>query len=72
MYGESEVIPDSLQPWREERSKIPGAVSEEQSENTLKEMKAAVNLCQQCQGWGGCSLQSRGKTCLHYHLSPIS
>lgn len=43
----------------EERSRIPGAVSEEQSENALEEMKAAVNLCQQCQGWGGCSLQSR-------------
>lgn len=43
----------------EEGSRIPGAVSEEQSENALEEMKAAVNLCQPCQGWGGCSLQSR-------------
>jgi len=34
-------------------------VSEEQSENAPEEMKAAVNLCQQCQGWGGCSLQSK-------------
>lgn len=31
----------------------------EQSENALEEMKAAVNLCQQCQRWVGCSLQSR-------------
>lgn len=43
----------------EECSRIPAAVSEEQSENALEEMKAAVNLCQQCQGWGGYSLQSR-------------
>lgn len=45
----------------EERSRIPGAVSEERRENTPEEMKAAVNLCQQCQRWGVCSLQSRGK-----------
>lgn len=42
----------------EECSRIPEAVSEEQSENALEEMKAAVNLCQQCQGWRSCSLQS--------------
>lgn len=36
-----------------------GYLKQEQSENALVEMKAAVNLCQQCQGWGGCSLQSR-------------
>lgn len=42
-----------------ERSRIPEAVSEKQTKNALEEMKAAVNLCQQCHGWGGYSLQSR-------------
>lgn len=40
-------------------SRIPEAVSEVQCENALEEMKAAVNLCQQCQEWGVCSLWSR-------------
>lgn len=39
----------------------PAAVSEEPSENTPEEMKAAVNLCQQCQRWENGSLQSREK-----------
>lgn len=43
----------------EEHSRIPRAVSEEQSETAVEKMKAAVNLCQQCQGWVGCSLQSK-------------
>lgn len=41
-----------------EHSRIPEAVSEKQTKNALEEMKGAVNLCQQCQGWGSCSLQS--------------
>lgn len=57
VYWKCEVIPGSLCS-RVECSRIPAAVSEEQSENALEEMKAAVNLCQQCQGWGGYSLQS--------------
>lgn len=56
MVGESEfnVCIESVKLFQilcslgEERSRIPRAVSEEQSENAVQKMKAAVNLCQQC------------------------
>lgn len=64
MVGESEfnMCTESLKLFQvfftlgEARSRV--YLKQEQSENALEEMKAAVNLCQRCQDWGGCSLQS--------------
>lgn len=59
------------QPSESSGSKVPGAVSEARSENAPEEMKAAVNLCQRCQGLGRLQSAEQGGTRLHYHLPPI-
>ena len=49
---ESEVIPDSPQPRRGAQQKYLELCLRSRVKKTLEEMKAAVNLCQQCQRWG--------------------